>query len=325
MNDEWLDALIRHQIFLLRTGGAIRNDMLAILDATNAELVEAVRRLYSPRSGIRATRRVDRLIETITDIRSAAWADATALLIAALNDLQAHETSFLDEIIVLLLALSGRTQRPTLTSTRSLLVRGSTLAQWMRDLEASDAARLTSQLRLARVEGASVTAAVAWMREMFAITRRAVDSQVRTSVISASSRARSLWAGANAGLFDRDLFVAVLDSRTTPICRSLDGETFPVGKGPHPPLHFYCRSIRMPLLAGEPAPQRQTYGTWLRAQPAAEQDDILGPTRGKLFRSGGLTLDRFVNRSGDEIPLKELASREAAAFRAAGLNVHDFA
>jgi hypothetical protein len=52
-------------------------------------------------------------------------------------------------------------------------------------------------------------------------------------------------------LFSEELYVATLDSRTTPICRSLDGKKFPIGVGPKPPLHFSCRSVRVALLGNE--------------------------------------------------------------------------
>lgn len=63
-----------------------------------------------------------------------------------------------------------------------------------------------------------------------------------------------------------------------------------------------------------------SYQDWLSRQSPAFQDDVLGKTRGRLFRVGGLRLDRFVNRRGDALTLAELAQREADAFRKAGLN-----
>lgn len=50
-------------------------------------------------------------------------------------------------------------------------------------------------------------------------------------------------------------FSAVLDDRTTPICRELDGKVWPVGH-PNwqrytPALHFNCRSLLVPVVAGD--------------------------------------------------------------------------
>lgn len=49
------------------------------------------------------------------------------------------------------------------------------------------------------------------------------------------------------------------------------------------------------------------------------QNDILGATKGKRIREGGLAIDRLVNRTGAEYTLAELWRREAGAFRKADL------
>lgn len=67
-------------------------------------------------------------------------------------------------------------------------------------------------------------------------------------------------------------------------------------------------------------PKETTYQDWLAGQSAAFQDEVLGPTRGALFRRGGLTLDKFTDASGHEYTLDELRTRDAAAFRRAGLD-----
>jgi hypothetical protein len=66
-------------------------------------------------------------------------------------------------------------------------------------------------------------------------------------------------------------------------------------------------------------PQDLTYGAWLRRQSAATQDDILGRSRGALFRRGELPIDRFTDRSGREYTLEELQRREAEAWETANL------
>ena len=66
-------------------------------------------------------------------------------------------------------------------------------------------------------------------------------------------------------------------------------------------------------------PEDTTYQQWLKGKTAAFQDDILGKTKGALFRRGGLTLDRFVDKTGKEYTLEDLRTKNAAAFAAAGL------
>jgi hypothetical protein len=54
------------------------------------------------------------------------------------------------------------------------------------------------------------------------------------------------------------------------------------------------------------APGAMNYPEWLRAQPAAFQDNVLGPTRGGLFRSGKLELSQFSDSTGRTLTLDEL-------------------
>jgi len=84
---------------------------------------------------------------------------------------------------------------------------------------------------------------------------------------------------------------------------------------------FARRRVRQ--LIGQ-VPAKTTYLDFLRRQPAAIQDDILGRTRGRLFRTGRLDLKSFVDRTGAEIPLDQLAKMHAGAFRAAGLDPVEF-
>jgi hypothetical protein len=60
----------------------------------------------------------------------------------------------------------------------------------------------------------------------------------------------------------------------------------------------------------------QAYGAWLKAQPAAVQDAALGATRARLFREGGLAVDRFVDPAGRPLTLDELARTPARSISA---------
>ena len=71
-------------------------------------------------------------------------------------------------------------------------------------------------------------------------------------------------------------------------------------------------------------PAKVDYETWLRRQSAAFQDDVLGKTKGRLFRRGDLPLDRFVDRLDAEKTLAELAKSDASAFELAGLDPSEF-
>lgn len=71
-------------------------------------------------------------------------------------------------------------------------------------------------------------------------------------------------------------------------------------------------------------PAETTYNDWMKRQSTAFQDKVLGKTRARLFRTGKIRLDQFVDRQGDEITLDDLARQRPEVFRAAGLNPEEF-
>jgi hypothetical protein len=130
-------------------------------------------------------------------------------------------------------------------------------------------------------------------------------------------------------------WVSTLDSRTSDICRSRDGMKFywDDKTKPKPPAHFRCRSTTKPLLSpefdflqegatrassgdsgGKPVPANQTYYEFLKNQPSAYQDEVLGKTKGLIFRNAGLSPEEFrkitVNDLGQPLTLKEMAARD---------------
>lgn len=141
---------------------------------------------------------------------------------------------------------------------------------------------------------------------------------------------------------DESFIVGGVVVHNSSICRIRDGKRYSADK--HKPIghklswmggpgaaHWNCRSTAVPLLKGQDelfgtrasadgqVDANLSYGDWLKQQPAEVQDEILGPSRGKLFRAGGLTLDRFYNDRGRFLTLDQLRERAASAFAKAGL------
>ena len=71
-------------------------------------------------------------------------------------------------------------------------------------------------------------------------------------------------------------------------------------------------------------PSSVTYQEWLTGQPADFQDQVLGKTKGKLFRTGKVTVQDFVTLQGNAVTLKQLSKSDPTAFIAAGLLPEDF-
>ncbi|WP_268894456.1 phage minor head protein [Variovorax boronicumulans] len=176
-----------------------------------------------------------------------------------------------------------------------------------------------------------------------------VEAVVRTAVAHTAAMAREEFYKANAELIAALKWVSTLDLRTSSMCRIRDGKKYttdhkPVGhsvpwlQGPGR-LHWRCRSSSAPItrswrelgidLDELPAadrasmdgvvPAEMSYGDWLKKQPAARQDEVVGATRGKLMREGKLEFDQFYTARGEWIDLDVLRQRDAEAFRKAGL------
>jgi SPP1 gp7 family putative phage head morphogenesis protein len=181
------------------------------------------------------------------------------------------------------------------------------------------------------------------------ISRRDAQAVVRTALSHTAAFAQQEVWDANEDLIKGYQWVATLDTRTTPQCQIRDGKEYdrnfkpvghnlPWGAGPGL-LHWNCRSTRAPITkswrelgidADEvPAstrasmdgqvPDKLTYEEWLATQSEERQIEVLGPTRAKLFREGGLDLKDLYNAQGEEITLDELRKRQARAFETAGL------
>jgi SPP1 gp7 family putative phage head morphogenesis protein len=163
---------------------------------------------------------------------------------------------------------------------------------------------------------------------------------IRTSINQVANTASQQVYEANQDITQKYRYVATLDTRTSAICRALDGREFDYGKGPMPPQHFNCRSTTVPVInykelgfdppsQGErasmdgPVPANTTYGEWLAKKQEGEtnkefknrQIDALG--KGKVAYFNRLTnkygandaMAKLVKDDGSELTLAQLRQR----------------
>ena len=170
--------------------------------------------------------------------------------------------------------------------------------------------------------------------ELTKLANHQVVSVVRTSVNQVANAASQQVYEANPDITKKYKYVATLDSRTSAICRALDGREFEYGKGPTPPQHFGCRSTTVPVIDYEglgfepPRPGKRAakggmvdsdtnYGQWLLDQGAAQQQEVLGskaPYFRLLARKYGArdAMAKLVRDDGSEVTLKQLRRRYGA-------------
>lgn len=390
-NQQFEDAMIRHQTYLLRYAGSVRNRIWNILDRTSEDISDKIRSRLANNVGLTTgveLRRLEALVDQIKAIRAPAWADATDVLKEEMVSLSLAEAVSLNGMVTVVLPVAIETALPSSRLLRSIALarpfQGAILADWAASMEANDIRMIHNAIQLGMTAGEPMdviarrvvgTASLQNADGVTEMTRRQVQAVVRTAVQHVANHSRTAWFLENSDIVTTERFVATLDSRTTPICRATDGKQFPLGKGPIPPLHWQCRSLRIAVFDGillgdrpakpyverelveeyaslkglgdiktraalphgtkgaydkwargeirnrvGPVPADTTYNEWLKGQSRTFQDDTLGMTKAKLFRDGGLHLDRFVNRNGDELTLAQMATRDRDAFIAAGLD-----
>lgn len=236
-------------------------------------------------------------------------------------------------------------------------MQGRLMSEWWGRLEQSRRDRIETQLRTGFLTGQTVDEMVRELRGTRAANyedgtlqedRRNVEAVVRTAVGHYAAAARESFYSANTDLISAEQWISTLDNRTTHECQirdrlkyTPDEEHKPIGhkvpwlEGPGR-LHWNCRSTSVPIIRsaevlgfelppveraamnGVAAPDT-TFRTWIEAQPAARQEDILGPTRTALLRRGGLRFSELFSAEGEWLTLDELRQRRKAAFRAADL------
>lgn len=309
------DALVRRQVFLLRSASVLQEKVVEALQESEAEIKLAI--VESPRRN-----RVEllALLAAVTDLRRQAWRKVSGEWLSTLAELTAQEPLFLTRtlhevapIVIRLLPLQNTDSIVTKTT-----VMGKTAQEWLDDAEEADIDRIETSIRWSDEKEDSDRALLAMLFGAGGIvtsTERSVGTVTATALMGLTSASAMDFFALNDHLDMRWLFVAVLDNRTTPLCRSLSRKTFPIGKGPIPPLHWYCRSRAVPFIQLKdwgPMPKSPGYAEWLRGQSAQFQDEILGPRRGQMFRSGKMSLARFVDyNTGRQFRLDELKKREA--------------
>ena len=174
-----------------------------------------------------------------------------------------------------------------------------------------------------------------------AVADNQVIALVRTSINQVANTASQQVYEANQDITKKYRYIATLDTRTSAICRALDGQEFEYGKGPMPPQHFNCRSTTVPIIDSDilppsttatrasqdgQVPINTTYGKWLKdrmpgetdADVFARQQQALG-SKAPYFRrladkyGPDAAIAKLVRDDGSEVTLEQLRKRYGPA------------
>lgn len=208
---------------------------------------------------------------------------------------------------------------------------------------------LSSVIARSVIEGASMPEAARALRDVSGIRetyRGRFTAIARTEVQRVANAAAADTYRANRDIVSGVQYLATLDSRTCLVCAPLHNQIIPLnpdgslpvlipGTPYHmPPVHPRCRCFLAPVvkpltelgidLRSASARDRldgkkainMDFDQWLKRQGAGVQNDILGPKRADLWRSGAVELEQFSD-AGKVLSLGDLRARYPAMVPAA--------
>jgi len=227
-----------------------------------------------------------------------------------------------------------------------------TLLQGWQSVSIAERKRLEGVIRKGIADGDTEAQIALNVRKgnVFNISRTQSLGLVRTAMTSVVVQTDHEVYKANEKALQGWQYVAVLDSRTTPLCAHRDGTVYPISDTTHlPPAHWNCRSTTVPVVYAwqdlaklegvaqvrkknlanlslkqqafydGQTPLKESYQQWLMRQTSEVQLRHLGDfNRLEAFRTGQLELSGFTNDAGNSIGIKELRQLTANSFTAPG-------
>lgn len=336
------DQLLAHHIATIKRGAGLGNQVEPYLAEMKAIIRKHVAGFDSEK---RTAKRLEKLIETLANklaIPAGKWRKE---LEKELKEFALYEAKYQAETI------SGwvnvEMTQPTLTQVWAAaqfqpLALGDTPIDFNKLLDdwgVDEVNRLTMAVKSGFVRGQTVNQIikeVVGAGGLADISLRNAKTIAQTSIMHIANQARMLTYEENDDIIIGYELVVTFDSRTSTICRAWPPNKvykFTDKYQPKPPFHHLCRTTTSPALSeefdifnegatkasngadgGKQIDDKTPYYSWLKSQPAGFQDEVLGQTRGKIFRNSGLSTEEFrratVDDLGRPLTLEQMADRD---------------
>ena len=352
MIDPLLDHAIRHQVNMTQYGNFVLAKMIRILNLTDADLIAALNAaLVDVDADSFKVQRLDKLLASVREVNAQAYA---ALYGGMTDELQAYveyegqfQYDLYKSVVPATFSIAAVVPEQVYAAAMAQPMQGRLLKDWADNLGANRLNRIRDTIAVGYTQGKTTADIVREIRGTKALnyadglldtSRREVDAVVRTALSHTAQITRSRFTEENEDILGDEMWVSTLDGRTSSECRARDhllytkvdhkpvGHSVPWRGGPGR-IHWCCRSTSIALLkgqkslygsrsaAGGPVDANLSYNDWLKQQPATAQDEVLGKTKGDLYRAGKHDASVFTNDKGRTLTLKEMAARDARAFK----------
>ena len=346
ISDDILDETVKHSVYLERYKRSVIRDILKLLRKTEDDVIKSVVRKELQDM---KPRELQRLYLTLRKEIDRGYTQIFKLLQDEIDELAKYEGQWQMDLfantVPINIDFTTAADEQLIAAVMARPFAGKILREWWRDVPEQTFSLVRNTIRQGYIDGVSTPEIIRQLRgtrttpALLNKSRRSIETVVRTSLAHTANVARNVVYEKNKRVIKGYEWVATLDSRTSAVCRARDGKIYQKNKGPLPPAHPNCRSTTIPVLKSlkelgikiDESVTQETrasmngqvsaelnYDQWLRKQPRAFQDEVLGKSKGQLFRAG-LTMDRFIDRQGNELNLVQLKQRESAAWAKAGL------
>lgn len=350
MNQEYLDKIIRQAVYLegLKAGEA--ENFKKVAKAVDEYLSNNAYNIDI------ATLSIDKLNELLAILEkglSEVYSEYTEDLLTTIKEVYSHSYQLEARTIassfegVAVIGSAGTAPAAAVLAPIVLDNKAVLLDDLLADFTKNESKAVIDTLRASHFNGDSVPEMIKKIRGTKAnnykdglldTSRRHAEALARTGIQHAAVTARQEFGNANSDIIESKQFISVLDSRTSKQCQAIDHRIVPLDSPLNPPFHVNCRTSVVFILkkefrgdqsgskrrAGkERIDAKMSYYDWLLTQSKEFQDDVLGKTRAKLLRDGGLSAEQFAKLSLDKnfnpLTLKQMKAKNPLIFEKAGL------
>lgn len=330
-NEALMDASIAHQIDLQHYANGVVREEVGLLNSSDEELFALLLAALLALPSSASPAQIDTALGPALMLNDRVYADVARDLSAKMAETAEAEAEFQAALLA-----RAQDKKPasidvgsTVTAMLAVPIVGVTIADTMRRLATarSDAIRSTVQAGFVNGQTADEivrtlrgTRSASFTNGLFNRARTALETTVRTALSHAVEYISAVFYAANGDIVKAVVWLSVLDSATSSWCIARAGKRYTADSA-HRPIghsydwgagpgryHYNCRSTSAPLVAGE-VPNASTFASWLKKQPAATQDEVLGPTRGRMYRAGQVGVEGFLNNKGKLLTLDQLKAR----------------
>lgn len=241
-----ISAFISHQIWLQRNATSEVSELRPFIEQMRKEVKQAVL-AFGDESRTRA--RLNKMLKDLTETLYAIGNDWDEKLVADLQELAKYEAKWTAETMADSTGVNFTTPTPeqvwSAIKFNPLALDGKPVdfTKLMAGWEETEVARLVQGVKSGFVQGQTtrqIVKSVVGPGGLGDVSERHAATVVRTALNHVSTQARLMTLEKNSDVVEKYEWISTLDSRTSTICRSRDGQKYEFGKGPLPPAHPNC-------------------------------------------------------------------------------------